>query len=202
MDKIIGRGAEAILYLENNKLIKERIKKSYRIDEIDEKLRKYRTRSEARLMQNSGINVPKIISVNDKTMKIEMEFIEGKLIKNILDNLNEKEIEELCEHIGEQIAILHDNNIIHSDLTTSNMILKEGKVYFIDFGLGFKSLRIEDKAVDLHLLKQALESKHYKVFEECFDAILKGYKKSVNYNETMERLKKVEQRGRYKRKNE
>jgi TP53 regulating kinase-like protein len=202
MDKIIGRGAEAILYLENNKLIKERIKKSYRIDEIDEKLRKYRTRSEARLMQNSGINVPKIISVNDKTMKIEMEFIEGKLIKNILDNLNEKEREELCEHIGEQIAILHDNNIIHSDLTTSNMILKEGKVYFIDFGLGFKSLRIEDKAVDLHLLKQALESKHYKVFEECFDAILKGYKKSVNYNETMERLKKVEQRGRYKRKNE
>ncbi|MFH0936464.1 MAG: KEOPS complex kinase/ATPase Bud32 [Candidatus Woesearchaeota archaeon] len=200
--KIIGRGAEAILYIENNKLVKERIKKNYRIDAIDEKLRKYRTRSESKLMQNSDINVPKIISVNDKTMKIEMEYIQGKLIKNILDNLKKKEREKLCKQIGEQIAILHDKNIIHGDLTTSNMILKEDKVYFIDFGLGFSSLRIEDKAVDLHLLKQALESKHYKVFEECFNSILKGYKKSANYNETIERLKKVEQRGRYKRKNE
>jgi len=202
MEKIIGRGAEAILYIENNKLVKERIKKNYRINEIDEKLRKYRTRSESKLMQNSGINVPKILTVNDKTMKIEMEFIEGKLIKNILDNLDEKEREKLCKQIGEQIAILHDNNIIHGDLTTSNMILKDNKVYFIDFGLGFVSLKIEDKAVDLHLLKQALESKHYKVFEDCFNSILKGYKKSVNYEDVMERLKKVEKRGRYKRKNE
>jgi Kae1-associated kinase Bud32 len=82
------------------------------------------------------------------------------------------------------------------------MILKDNKVYFIDFGLGFVSLKIEDKAVDLHLLKQALESKHYKVFEDCFNSILKGYKKSVNYEDVMERLKKVEKRGRYKRKNE
>ncbi len=200
--KIIGRGAEAILYIENDKLIKERIKKNYRIDEIDNKLRKYRTRSESKLMQNSSINVPKIISVNDKTMKIEMEYIQGELIKNILDNLEKKEREKLCEQIGEQIAILHNKNIIHGDLTTSNMILKEDRIYFIDFGLGFSSLRIEDKAVDLHLLKQALESKHYKVFEECFNSILKGYKKSANYNETIERLKKVETRGRYKRKNE
>ncbi|MCX6711953.1 MAG: KEOPS complex kinase/ATPase Bud32 [Candidatus Woesearchaeota archaeon] len=202
MNKLIGRGAEAILYIENNKLIKERIKKNYRINEIDEKLRKYRTRSESKLIQNSGINVPKILSVNDKTMKIEMEYIKGDLIKNILDNLDKKEREKLCKEIGEQIAILHDKNIIHGDLTTSNMIVKENKVYFIDFGLGYNSLRIEDKAVDLHLLKQALESKHYKVFEECFNAILKSYKKSVNYDVVMERLKKVEQRGRYKRKNE
>jgi len=202
MNKLIGRGAEAILYIENNKLIKERIKKNYRINEIDEKLRKYRTRSESKLIQNSGINVPKILSVNDKTMKIEMEYIKGDLIKNILDNLDKKEREKLCKEIGEQIAILHDKNIIHGDLTTSNMIVKENKIYFIDFGLGYNSLRIEDKAVDLHLLKQALESKHYKVFEECFNAILKSYKKSVNYDVVMERLKKVEQRGRYKRKNE
>ena len=44
-------------------------------------------------------------------------------------------------------------------------ILKNGKVYFIDFGLGFFSNKTEDKAVDLHLLKQALESKHYQIFE-------------------------------------
>jgi Kae1-associated kinase Bud32 len=95
---------------------------------------------------------------------------------------------------------MHDKDIIHGDLTTSNMILKE-KVYFIDFGLGFNSTRIEDKAVDLHLLRQAFESKHYKHFEEFFKEVLEGYKLSKNWKEVLNRLEKVEMRGRYKRKN-
>lgn len=195
--KIIKQGAEAILYLEDNCLIKERIKKSYRIEDIDKKLRKFRTRREAKLLQKTE-NTPKVFDMNDKNMIIKMEFIDGKLLKDILDDLNKNKRNLLLREIGGKIAKMHDKDIIHGDLTTSNMILKD-KVYFVDFGLGFDSRKIEDKAVDLHLLKQALESKHYKHFEESFKEVIEGYKLSKNWKEVLKRLEKVEKRGRYKK---
>ena len=196
--KIIKRAAEAVIYLAGGRVIKERISKGYRIKHIDGKLRKFMTRREANLL-NKVENSPKVFSVDDKEMKIEMEFIDGKLIKDILDDAKNRD--ELLKEIGASIARMHDSSIIHGDLTTSNMILN-GRVYFIDFGLGFISHKIEDKAVDLHLLRQALESKHYNHFENSFRSILDGYKLSRNYAEVLDRLKKVEKRGRYKRKND
>ncbi|MFH1209213.1 MAG: KEOPS complex kinase/ATPase Bud32 [archaeon] len=193
---IIARGAEAILRKEGNKLIKERVKKSYRLKEIDDKLRKLRTRQEGKLLEKVE-NGPKVFNVDDKNMIIEMEFIDGDLLKNVLDDLKNRD--KVCLRIGENVARMHDKDIIHGDLTTSNMILRNNEVYFIDFGLGFISNKIEDKAVDLHLLRQALESKHYKHFKESFDNVLKGYRKSKDYEKVIERLKKVEGRGRYKK---
>jgi Kae1-associated kinase Bud32 len=195
--KIIKQGAEAILYKEDGFLIKERIKKSYRIEEIDDKLRKFRTRREGKLLQKTE-NSPKVFEVNDKAMKIKMEFIDGELVKDILDDLRKDKRNDLLKNIGKDIAKMHDNNIIHGDLTTSNMILKD-KVYFVDFGLGFDSLRVEDKAVDLHLFRQALESKHHKHFEESFHSLLKGYKLSKDCKNVLDRLEKVGKRGRHKK---
>jgi len=200
--KIMAQGAEAILYREGSTLIKERIKKSYRIPEIDSKIRKQCTRDEHKLMIKSSslIPVPKIINYDEKNNKITMQFIEGKKLSEDLDNFDDKKREEICKEIGKQVALLHNTNIIHGDLTTSNMLLSD-KLYFIDFGLGFISDRVEDKAVDLHLLKQALESKHWKHFEDSFKFVLEGYKKNIhNFKEIISRLEKVEKRGRYKRK--
>ena len=195
--KIIKQGAEAILYKEKDYLVKERIKKSYRIEEIDNKLRKFRTRREGKLLQKTE-NSPQVFEVNDKEMKIKMEFIDGELVKDILDDLRKDKRNNLLREIGGKVARMHDKDIIHGDLTTSNMILKD-KIYFVDFGLGFDSKKIEDKAVDLHLMKQALESKHYKHFEESFYEFLEGYKLSKNWKEVLKRLEKVEKRGRYKK---
>jgi Kae1-associated kinase Bud32 len=196
----IAQGAEAVLYMKDNIIIKERLKKSYRISEIDDALRKFRTRREAKFIEKLPVPGPKLISVDDKKMIIEMEFIEGPKVKDVLEkNVN------LCFEIGKKAAILHNNNMIHGDLTTSNMILnkkgKKNEVFFIDFGLGFFSYKVEDKAVDLHLLKQALESKHYTVFEKAFKLVLQGYKnESNNYKEILERFEQVEERGRNKHK--
>jgi len=195
MGQLISQGAEAKLYKEDGKLIKERIKKSYRHSILDEKLRKIRTRKEAKLLSLVSFS-PKLLSVNDRTMKIEMEFINGKLLKDVLDDLTKPQQQEVCKKIAQNIQELHEKDIIHGDLTTSNMILKGNRLYFIDFGLGYNSGKIEDKATDLKLLKQALDSKHYKHSEFLFKEISKNYK----INEVKERLKKVEQRGRYKRK--
>lgn len=197
-EKLIAQGAEAKLFRSENKLIKERIKKSYRLKEIDEKIRKSRTKREVKMLKKLDF-VPKVLDVDDKKKIIEMEFIEGKLVKNILDDINKEKRKEICKKIGKNIAELHNLDIIHGDLTTSNFIFNK-KVYFIDFGLSFVSNRIEDKAVDLHLLKQALESKHYRHFEECFGFVLNGYKKVKDYDKILNRLGKVESRGRYKRK--
>ena len=202
--EILHRGAEAILYLEDNYLVKERISKSYRHETIDINKRKYPTRREFKLLlkaKSSKLNVPEPLMFDDKEMKVIMEYIKGDVLKETLDNYTKTKRELVAKLIGEQTALMHDSDIIHGDLTTSNMILKNSKVYFIDFGLGKVSLKEEDKAVDIHLLKQALESKHYKNYEELYLAFLKGYKKSKNYKKVLERLEKVEKRGRYKRKN-
>ena len=198
MKLMIAQGAEAVLYKDGEKLIKQRISKGYRIREIDEKIRKLRTRSEAKILKKLDF-VPAVVSVDDVRMEIVMKFIDGMLVRDIFDTLSELERKKICLEVGEKIGIMHDLNIIHGDLTTSNLIFNHS-VYFIDFGLGFISQRVEDKATDLRLLKQALESKHYRHFEKSYASILEGYAKSVYAKEVLDWLEqKVEKRGRYKR---
>jgi len=199
MEKIVARGAEAILIYKDKDLIKRRISKGYRLKEIDSKLIKTRTRQEIRLLKKLEgiIPVPKIIGASKN--EITMDFIKGYKLSDHLDNFSETKRKKICKLIGKQVAKMHDLNVIHGDLTTSNMILKDDQVYFIDFGLGFVNEHIEHKAVDLHLINQALESKHYRHYKECFKNLLEGYKSSKCSGEVLERLEKVKSRGRYKK---
>lgn len=197
--KLIAQGAESKLFLEKNSVIKDRFRKTYRIKEIDDRLRKFRTKRETKILdklQKINFPVPVLISSNEKdTLKIK--YIKGKLLKN---ELNSKNCIKLSKEIGEKVAILHNNNIIHHDLTTSNMIFNK-EIYFIDFGLSFFSTKIEDRAVDLHLLNEALESKHSAIWEKCYKAALSSYAKEANDGkQVIKRLEVVEKRGRYKHK--
>lgn len=200
MKQIIGQGAEAILIREDKTLVKNRIKKSYRHPSLDMDLRKKRTRHEARIIEKASkfILVPKIKKTDD--FQIEMDFIEGKKLSEFLDKATKSEKIKICREIGKNISNLHEHDIIHGDLTTSNMIWQVSpsqKLYFIDFGLSFHSARIEDKAVDLHLLKQALESKHFNDYDFLLEECLKNYKWSKS-QDVLKQLEKVESRGRYK----
>ncbi|MEK6897210.1 MAG: KEOPS complex kinase/ATPase Bud32 [Nanoarchaeota archaeon] len=200
-EKILQHGAEAMIILDENKVIKRRIKKSYRLDDIDMEIRKLRTRSEAKLLLKASkvIDVPEMKNMNEESKEIYMEFLEGKKLSEYLDSFSLEDQKKICRIIGGNIAKLHDADIIHGDLTTSNMILKDGKVFFIDFGLGFSSHKIEDKAVDLHLLRQALEAKHFRNWESLFKEVVRGYEESKNHKSVLEQFKKVEKRGRYKK---
>ena len=200
--KKLAEGAEAIIYLHDNKIIKERVRKLYRHPDIDEKIRKKNTRFESRLLEKAAklIPVPKILHSDDKAMKIEMEFIEGKKLRDAVDELSNEEKKDIFNKIGLKLAKLHNANIIHGDLTTSNIILRE-KVYFIDFGLGFISERMEDKAVDLRLLRKAIESKHYQHAKDLLHFIMEGYKSEVkDFEKLSKQLEKIEGRGRYRQK--
>ena len=194
----ISQGAEARIFLENNEITKNRFEKKYRHPLIDSELRKQRTRREAKILdkiQTINFPAPKALFIDDKNGLLKMSFIEGSLVRNILNKNNSK---KLSNEIGKKIALLHSKDIIHGDLTTSNMILKGNGIHFIDFGLGFFSEKIEDKAVDLHLIRQALESKHHQIWEQCFSEVIEGYKNYNNHKEVFNRLKIVESRGRNK----
>lgn len=199
--KIIKRGAEAILYLDNSHLVKERVKKSYRLAEIDEKLRKLRTRKEARLLseaKRAGIETPNMFAVDEKNFKITMEFLDGKRLKEFLNETDDANRAKTAEMIGKAVGLLHKHDIIHGDLTTSNMILKDDKIYFIDFGLGDFSKRIENQAVDISVLKEAFKSTHFKYLELLWESFIKGYKQTNNnFNKVLDTLNDIEKRGRY-----
>ncbi|MFH1365318.1 MAG: KEOPS complex kinase/ATPase Bud32 [archaeon] len=201
--KLIAQGAEAKIVLSNNFIIKDRVKKSYRIPELDEKIRKQRTKSEIKLLEKASkiINIPKLICKDSHNLfRITMQFLDGKRLSDSLDNFPLSKQKQILKQIGKDIAKLHDKAIIHGDLTTSNMILKNEKIYLIDFGLGYFNGKYEDKAVDIHLLKQALEAKHFKHWEALFNEFLKGYTSTnkVESKKVLERLRAVEKRGRYK----
>lgn len=199
LSMILAQGAEAILHKNENLVVKERVAKDYRVPALDSKLRKARTRREAKILERlQAINfpAPRIKEMDDEQMRLVMEFIEGPQVKEILH----QNPPGFGKEIGRKVGILHANDIIHADLTTSNMI-QNGEINFIDFGLSFVSAKTEDKAVDLHLLDRALESRHHDIYEQCIPAVLEGYKEgNPAWQQVLERLEKVQSRGRNKKK--
>lgn len=205
---LIKKGAEASLYLaewhDKKVIMKRRLPKKYRLSQLDERIRSYRTIHEPQLMheaRKAGVPTPIIFLVDVKQATIIMEFIEGKLVKQLLNKVSESQRLSLCVEIGESIGRLHINGVIHGDLTTSNMIqTSEEKVFFVDFGLGEKSKELEARGVDLHLMKRALQSTHFRFAEECFNAVVKGYSEILDgamVKNVLAKIKEIERRGRY-----
>lgn len=188
------KGAEAEVEIRDEEVVKRRPEKKYRHPELDKKIREERTETEEKLISEArkyGVNVPEAEKTGDST--IELEKIEGEKLREKVENNP-----ELLEELGENIALLHSTDIIHGDLTTSNAMVENEEVFLIDFGLSFRSHRIEDKAVDIHLLKQVLETSHPEVAETAWQNFLKGYCEYEDSDKVLEQLEEVEQRGRYK----
>ncbi len=205
---LIKKGAEASLYLEEwhdlKVIMKRRLPKKYRIPELDQMIRSQRTLHEPNIIhkaKEAGVPTPTIFMVDVAEANIIMEFVEGKQVKEVLDIVSSEKRLRLSKVIGRMIGRLHKNGIIHGDLTTSNMILtRHGKVVFVDFGLSERSNELEPKGVDLHLMKQALNSTHYKYAKESFKAIMKGYAESVGKEKAKKiiaKIREIEKRGRY-----
>lgn len=105
-----------------------------------------------------------------------------------------EKVGQLATTIGATIGRLHFNDIIHGDLTTSNLLVRSGNlsaITVIDFGLSFINTSAEDKGVDLYVLERALLSTHPDS-EQVFETILGSYSKA-NKNSGKETLKKLEE---------
>ena len=231
MKELLGHGAEGrvykFMYFHKPAVVKERSKKAYRVQALDIKLTKQRLIQEARCMERArraGILVPCLYSLDLKSSRLIMEQIDGLTLKEIIftSDLNSEEDTMrnliLATKIGDALAQLHDSNIVHGDLTTSNMmatfciptrrkthdneknekgtINDESQLVFIDFGLATSQASLEDKAVDIYVLERAFASTHPHS-DHIVKRVIEAYRqKSRTQGGVLERLDQVRIRGR------
>lgn len=186
---LLSQGAEASIFEDVGHILKVRSPKRYRHPALDQRLRTVRTRREASLLSKSPVPAPRVISVRDTILTLSK--LEGTPVRDTLDAHP-----ELARRIGALVARLHDAHLIHGDLTTSNLIIGSD-LAVLDFGLSFVSHRLEDKAVDLHLFRQALESSHYRVAAAAWTHFLAGYQPAERAS-ILARYRIVAARGRNK----
>lgn len=198
--KEVARGAEAVLYRDRGRLVKDRIRKGYRIPQLDERIRGARARREESLLaraRRAGVNAPAVLSSEGN--RLVMEWVSGERVKEALNGMGKKDQELVFRGIGEALGRLHSAGIAHGDVTTSNMILSKGKVFIIDFGLGKTTGRTEDHAVDLYVLKEALKAAHFKILDSAWKGIIKAYKyNNTNADQVLKRFQDIGKRRRYR----
>ena len=201
--KILKKGAEADVYLSSwngkKSVLKIRKEKKYRNPLLDTRIRKHRTIREAQLLsfvKSFGISTPLIHFVDYKKFSISMQYVNGKLIRD----MDEKSIPKTCLQIGKIVGKLHTNGVMHGDLTTSNFILSKKNLFLIDFGLANRTEKPDDHAVDLRLFKEILNSAHANVMEKSWKNFISGYENSVGKKrckKILELVAVIESRGRY-----
>ncbi len=209
---LIKRGAEADIYLVEwygkKAISKVRRPKQYMHHTLDKEIRRKRTLHEAEMLnmaKRAMVTTPLIYFVDPLNAEIIMQYIEGYTVKDLITNTSIEDplLRQALIDMGIYTARLHARNIIHGDLTTSNFILhNSNRLVLIDFGLAFYSSRIEDKAVDIRLIKEVMSSAHANLFNEAFRLFIDGYASIAGEDNTKVLLKKVreiEQRGRYAR---
>lgn len=214
---LFKQGAEAKVYkgtyFGKTAIFKERFEKKYRHPDLDKLLSIERMRAEARALRKSriaGVPVPAVYFLDFTSRIVVTAYIDNsESVRDKIVSLQREKpdactqsLELLMDKIGEVVARLHKNNIVHGDLTTSNLLVQNNDagsplIYVIDFGLSFISETLEDKGVDLYVLERAFLSAHPGI-ESFFQRLLASY--SRNYGpkaaNVMKKFDEVKQRGR------
>ncbi|CAL8340334.1 unnamed protein product [Lota lota] len=218
---LLKQGAEARVYrdifLGKSTIIKERFPKKYRHPLLDEKLTHRRTVQEVRSIQRcrkAGIPTPVVYFVDYTSHCIFLEDIADSVTvrDHIVSTQHQSHPSPTLEHlaplavkVGQILAQMHDEDVVHGDLTTSNMLLRrngdvedasELSLVLIDFGLSYISGLPEDKGVDLYVLEKAFLSTHPNT-EALFQKLLESYTASSKKSSAViKKLDEVRLRGR------
>lgn len=201
--KLFKKGAEADIYITSwngqKSILKIRKKKDYRVHSLDIRIRTLRTIREAKMIsevKSFGIITPLVYFVDEKKCELYLQFIAGKLIRD----LPSKQIVRACKEIGKIVGVLHDNEVMHGDLTTSNFILTPNELVILDFGLSQKTDKIDDFAIDLRLFKEVLNSAHAQIVDAAWTSFLQSYQTILGKNiaeKIINQVLVIEKRGRY-----
>lgn len=204
--KLIKKGAEAELYrgewLGFDAVFKRRVPKTYRNSDLDHFIRSTRTSLEAKLLSDSrrlGVPTPIVYLVDIEKFEIIMSHIDGTPMKRLIEGLDDSGVKRSFREVGRLVGKLHRGGIVHGDLTTSNMIVKDGRVFLIDFGLGEHSSSTEARGVDLHLMRRTLESSHHVVSRLAYSSFIAGYSDALGSgaSKVIKRVGEIRRRGRY-----
>lgn len=207
--ELIYRGAEADIlrgaWMGLPAVYKVREALPYRLAALDAAIRRQRTIREAEILHSAreaGVAVPMIYYVDAPRTTLVMEFVEGKRLKELVAAAPPGEAASMFLGLGRDVARLHGAGITHGDLTTANVIVRGGDLVFIDFGLAGHSLKLEDHAVDLRLIKETLVGAHPAVAAAALERLFEGYGEvagSLRAKSVIRQLRSIERRGRYAR---
>lgn len=208
MEQVLHRCAESVVFKKDEfVLVKHRLKKGYRLPELEAHISAQRQRQEVRNMKKAeqmGIRVPRVYAADEQAMTISMEFLKSFVtLKEALRGEESDAVKELVELCGHYVGLLHNGGIVHGDLTSSNiMVDAQGRsCALIDFGLSSSDQSIEGKAVDLYVFEKSLlcEAREEDFLSQIIGRFKEGYKNSSKAAAAvMGRLEKVKARGRKK----
>ena len=187
------QGAEAVVETDpgDGRVYKRRLSKAYRHPELDARLRRERTRSEARLTSEArrvGVPTPVVADVDPEAGSLEFEFVGTA-------DLTEAVSEPRVRRVGRHLARCHGAGFVHGDPTPRNVRVGGGRVYLIDFGLGYYTDHVEDYAMDLHVFEGALAGTAPEP-AGLIDAFEAAYR-DAGEGGVLDRLRGIETRGRY-----
>ncbi|GAB7092160.1 bifunctional N(6)-L-threonylcarbamoyladenine synthase/serine/threonine protein kinase [Halorubrum luteum] len=203
------RGAEAIVEILSDRVLKRRVPKSYRHPELDRTLRRDRTVSEARLTseaRRAGVPTPLVYDVDVLNATLTFQRVGDRDLTAALTPVR-------AAAVGRHLARLHDAGIVHGDPTPRNVRVADEEsrhtesdgrsagdtatgIRLIDFGLGYHTGHVEDHAMDLHVFEGSVGATATDP-DPVVEAFEEGYR-SVGEAEVLDRLRDVEQRGRYR----
>jgi Kae1-associated kinase Bud32 len=181
-----ARGAEASLRRVDwwgfPALSKERDPKGYRPKALDERLRRERTRTEARLLVDArrlGVRTPILYDIDLVRHRLILEELPGPTLKEILEDpgLPAETVTGAVREFGRVLGLLHGGGISHGDLTSSNVMFPDGvskPPALIDLSMGSRSPGVEELGIDLHLAESDLKALHPKA-EALIRAFHEGY---------------------------
>ncbi len=182
----VSRGAEASLHavewLGLPALRKERETKSYRPKNLDERLKRERTRNEVRLLTEArrlGVRTPVIYDIDLPNHRLILEQLPGSTLKELLDAApsDPTALVAPVRSLGVAIGRLHAGGLSHGDLTSSNVLYPEGPSgppALLDLSMGARNAGVEEKGIDLHLIEEDLKAIHPKG-PALFRSFLDGY---------------------------
>jgi len=177
----------------------------YRLSSLDTSIRRQRTIREAELLQSArraGVIVPRLYFVDTVHTTLVMECVGGMRLRELVSQSEREMVGHYFNDLGKAIARLHCAGIVHGDLTTANVIIRDGELVLVDFGLSNHSTKLEDQAVDLRLVKETLVGAHHMIASVALQQLFAGYSSVLGprrFHEVSKQLSNIERRGRYAR---
>ncbi len=158
---------------------KQRRPRSWRHADLDHRLGVRRMTSEARLLirlRKLGLPVPAVWDLDLEGGQLVLQWLPGRTLIEILndDNSDEHHVEAVLKSVGSAVRMLHREAITHGDLSSNNMLIDDGNVALIDFGLAAVEYEVERFGIDLHVLDEILGASHPQ-WSQAIDWVLEGY---------------------------